>query len=868
MGRAAVTAAALPLLAPVVGPAASAGAGRERRDRLELLTALIDGPGFDPLLRGDVLTFPRDHPVWWWGCRVPGCERPRQANKTLCHGHGDQWRAARRTAASRAEWIGQAAPLPLVLDPIPQRCLVCPDRPAVTAVGRQLCMRHRGRLKEARAAAGPDLNLTAWLAGERPYPGYGDCRVLACTVLAWSPLGLCYRHETAYQGQGRPGAARLPPKWFNRFERAGRPVPVGYDDEAAFARWCRDTVPVTQPGTVNLRGLAPLAAAEIRWGMFTHAQARDRADWPLSWVQSVINACRGLDCLASLDTGGFDHTVRNAATEMLAALRLVYQAPSDTRAAGYLEFAHFGADFARRSSRFDLTAVSQGWLRGLMWDYTAAQLRSPQGASSRAPYDQARRAVVSLSGFLEARAPGGGHDPALLTEEHAHAFAADLRHRAGNGLPALGVSRRDGKPSVVSDQMRHASLNYVRKILRWALDAGDADRIGLDRGFIVALPHGGGMIHRTRAPFTDEAARALASEANLSRLAAGFDPLDRGIRDIWEIIVTTGRRCSEVTELRLDCTGRYGGLPLLWHDQTKVGNYDEAVRIPEYIWQRITGRQAKTLARFAGHHGRPPSAAERAQLALFPSPVRNLHGRKAITYNTFGRAFRDWVDQLDLGAGYVAHQARHTLATRLLAHGAGLHHIRRYLGHVSVRMTEHYAKVAVSEIEDILQHVWVAGPAAPSPGELLSGPPDPMGRQQAEALMIDLSRASTPTEGGFCTYQPVVQGGACPWSLDCGNCDKFVLSGADLLYWRRKREQWASIAERAPDDATADYLHQVFAPTAQAIDGLEKALAGLGLLDDALALDLRRPQDYYHRLWNLSFRATDLAAADSQPEES
>jgi hypothetical protein len=45
-----------------------------------------------------------------------------------------------------------------------------------------------------------------------------------------------------------------------------------------------------------------------------------------------------------------------------------------------------------------------------------------------------------------------------------------------------------------------------------------------------------------------------------------------------------------------------------------------------------------------------------------------------------------------------------------------------------------------------------------------------------------------------------------------------------------------------PDDATADYLHQVFAPTARAVDGLEKALAGLGLLDQALALDLRRPR--------------------------
>ncbi|MGW1974206.1 hypothetical protein [Streptomyces sp. NPDC001889] len=85
------------------------------------------------------------------------------------------------------------------------------------------------------------------------------------------------------------------------------------------------------------------------------------------------------------------------------------------------------------------------------------------------------------------------------------------------------------------------------------------------------------------------------------------------------------------------------------------------------------------------------------------------------------------------------------------------------------------------------------------------------------------------------------------------------MSDADLLYWRRMAEQWRTQAERAPDDATADYLHQLFEPTARAINGLEKALADLGLLEDALAMDLRRPQDYFHRLWSLAFRASDLA---------
>lgn len=183
-------------------------------------------------------------------------------------------------------------------------------------------------------------------------------------------------------------------------------------------------------------------------------------------------------------------------------------------------------------------------------------------------------------------------------------------------------------------------------------------------------------------------------------------------------------------------------------------------------------------------------------------------------------------------------------------------------------MAEHYVHLTQSDLENVLQHVWVAGPATTNPSELLTSDATPFTHEQAQFLAIDLSRRSTPAEGGFCTFQPVVDGGACPWSLDCHDCDKFVLSGAALIYWRRKREQWRLLAEGAPDDATADCLHRYFEPTACAIDGLERALAGLGFLDDALALDLRKPQDYFHRVWSTAFRATDLAnAGGNQPDE-
>ena len=176
-------------------------------------------------------------------------------------------------------------------------------------------------------------------------------------------------------------------------------------------------------------------------------------------------------------------------------------------------------------------------------------------------------------------------------------------------------------------------------------------------------------------------------------------------------------------------------------------------------------------------------------------------------------------------------------------------------------MAEHYIHLTNSDLEDVLNSVWVAGPGAANPRRAADRGTEPMTAEQAQALAIDLSRRCTPAEGGFCTFQPVVDGGACPWKLNCHSCGKFVMSGADLLYWRRKREQWYSIAERAPDDATAGYLHQVFAPTAAAIDGLENALTGLGLLEEALAVDLRRPQDYFQRIWNLGFPAADLAGA-------
>ncbi len=399
------------------------------RDRLELLTALIEASAFAPLFRDTLIFTPPQHPVYAWQCAVDGCLRIRRISHNLCNTHNLEWKQAERTGQTKRAFMDAATPLPAAREVDYGQCLICPDRPAISPTTR-LCQQHQTRWQYGEAADTDRSRFEYWARTQHPLPGYGLCQA-RCPFSARTSLGLCLQHLNRYSIDNRPGTAR------SHHSRGplkdGRPLPVTYVDEKAFRAWCATAEPVTQPRLVNLHALPPLLRAEIQWGLHAHAQYAQHSEWTTNGISNLVRyRWRGsITSLMDLHDEGYkdltrkhmDSEVRKIIREIVNGLRCVYYSSADTKDAGFLETDHFGRRFKSAQSHFDITTVPQRWLRDLLWDHLAQWLRSPQCPRTRGPFDQMRRAAVELGLSLQADAPDAGHDPTVLRREHAEQFA-------------------------------------------------------------------------------------------------------------------------------------------------------------------------------------------------------------------------------------------------------------------------------------------------------------------------------------------------------------------------------------------------------------------------------------------------------------
>ena len=110
------------------------------------------------------------------------------------------------------------------------------------------------------------------------------------------------------------------------------------------------------------------------------------------WLRTLVKSCAKLDVTSVLELDPDDRAwtpqpdhVNRIVRELRKDIEAVHRTRADTRDMGHLDPSYWGYRFSGRRSAFDLTAISQRWLR----DYLAEVLdrpRRPRGAHSRRQY--------------------------------------------------------------------------------------------------------------------------------------------------------------------------------------------------------------------------------------------------------------------------------------------------------------------------------------------------------------------------------------------------------------------------------------------------------------------------------------------------
>lgn len=175
--------------------------------------------------------------------------------------------------------------------------------------------------------------------------------------------------------------------------------------------------------------------------------------------------------------------------------------------------------------------------------------------------------------------------------------------------------------------------------------------------------------------------------ARLEQLIASLDASSpRGLRDraIILSIARLGLRASEVTQLRLDDVD--------WRNATV------RVRARKTGHGALLPLTAEVGAALAGYleHGRPATAARQV---FVQHAVRR---GEPVSSQVVGNAVRDALARAGMDApARGANLLRHSLATGLLARGAGLREIADLLGHSSLATTRIYAAVGIAALREV-----------------------------------------------------------------------------------------------------------------------------------------------------------------------
>lgn len=748
--------------------------------RLAAMTdpSFLADAGWDPA--GRVLSLPAGHPLLGWPvCRVSGCESAaHRAWSGVC------WRCMTRLTklGMTGEQIAGGRDLPPAPAGEELLCAVPGCRREATGFRRDsppettgLCRAHKAQFGRKNAGS-----LAEYLAcpGVRPLGPDGECAVTSCSRLGSHNLGYCPGHYV---------------RW-----REARSVSPGLDRRA----WEQAESPVATTGRISMRGLPPLVAVQVLFGLWRRTE-----DGVKTRETSLRSACRLLadqraSSLAGFDAGNVsDVNIRGLLRSLAGYVRLAVSDPDSERVLDVWDLEVFG-----QTGSVDFTVIAQPWLRESAKRWAAQDLPRHRGRGSWEV-----RNIVNDTGRLSqtlSLRPDTGNHPAALGRRDIENFL----NRAAYLESAGTISRRQ----------RTETCRSIRTVIEGirvlGLDHPGQPAAGLPRDVTIT------SADIPQPAEQGEPGRDLPPEI-MQALCSALERLEPGaFRAAVQIAVDTGRRPAEIASLRLDCLARDSdGKPVLVYDNRKADRERRRLPVGEDTAAVILAQQSRVTARFPDT---PPG-----ELALFPSPLRNPSGRKQSSVSWLENGHREWAGSLGPLATrdgtpfdpvkLVPYAYRHTYAQRHADAGVPIDVLAQLMDHKNLDQTRRYYRVGEERRRDAVDKVTAM--QFDRHGSRVWR--DARSLLDDEHARIAVGRVAVPY--GTCAEPSNVAagGGACPVRFRCAGCDHFRtdvsylpdLTGYldDLLRTRERLaamtgvDEWARAAAAPPEEEINRVRHLI-----------------------------------------------------------
>ena len=741
-----------------------------------------------------VVVFPREHRLLGWtACRVEGCGKHTWTRIRLCASCTNRWQRTDTdlehfvaTATRQRRYAGR------------DLCLVvgC-ERPFVGTRG--LCQAH----KSQHVSSG--LSVEEFLAdpGLTPKQRLGRCRVAACPRDRTGAGELCAAHRNQRKlARSRPG----------------------FDE----THWLRTAPAISEDNKVSLLGLSDQTVEELLLGLQGRTQHEVKTNF--TTFRGLVNQLHGIEAnsLRDLAPDGLPRCVRAMRNTFVEILDRLGFDPLAAWASDRWVLDPMGH---RGTLRFD--AITQSWLREATKRWAFDELPHRRGHGVTSTMQHHIYGLARFSASLSRHRDDGGEDPRSLSRSDIVDMPNWLAYLQTTGaISAYARNNECAHLAKILRRMRAMGLTRAGEPL-----AGLPDDVTLERSDIPARRD------------DDEAGRDLPPEV-VSALVAHLPALEATsieVRVAIELLIDTGRRPSEITNLPLNCLTRDSdNKPVLLWNNTKNHRYGRRLPITEATARVIVDQQDRVRARH------PDTAPD--ELVLLPGRNRNQHGTRPITHNWLADCHRDWVDSLpelhaqvsvvdDAGRtvtralmfdkkAVVPYSYRHTYCQRHADAGVPVDVLADLMDHVSMSTTQGYYRITEVRRRDAVDRV-------------TSMQFDRHGNRtwrRAQTLLEDerarrgVSEVAVPY--GLCTEPTNVAagGGDCPIRFRCVGCDHFTTDVsylpdleaylADLLRNRERlralttADPWAT-AEAAPSDEEINRIRILVRRVKADIDDLD-----------------------------------------------